>query len=95
MVEHEGGSSFYTDPAEREAAWQRDRATEETPLPGAELSHYPTNDRGALRQSALYHAEQANIAAAAREVGATSAEWLAKRSELGRSPTRADFPQSA
>lgn len=88
MVEHEGGSSFYTDPAEREEAWQKDRATEEAPLPGAGQRHY--SDEG-QRQSALRSAEQANIARAAGEAGVTTAEWLAKKSEINRSPTPADF----
>lgn len=88
MVEHESGTSFYTNPAEREAAWQRDRDTEAAPLPGAGQSHYSGEGQ---RQSAIYAASESIVAARAREAGVTSAEWQAKRKEIGKSPTPADF----
>jgi len=72
----------------RAVDWNLDRDIETMPLPGADESHYSSETQ---RQAALAAAEKANIASAAGELGLTSDEWRAKRTELGRSPTPGDF----
>lgn len=73
------------------AQWAADRAQEAAPLPHAGQSHY--GDKGES-QVDLAAAERGNIARAAGEVGLTTDEWTALRSELGRSPTRGDVKRA-
>jgi len=72
----------------RAAQWAQDRITEEAPLPHSNLPHY---EHDSQRQTDLAAAEKSNIARAAGELGLTTAEWEAKRKELGRSPNRGDI----
>lgn len=72
---------------EREAVLRAEREFAESPLPGAGLRKYGSE---AMRQSALYGAEQRNVAREATRLGLTSAEWRDLRSKLGRTPTRRD-----
>jgi hypothetical protein len=83
MSEHEGFEAG----DERAQQWQADRALEATPLPHAEDRRYKSE---ADRQEDLAAAESSNIARAAADLGLTSVEWNALRSQLGRSPQRGD-----
>ena len=81
-------NNVHADEQARAVAWELDRHTETLPLPGADQSHYSSE---AQRQAALEVAEKKNIARAAGELGLTSGEWHAKRTELGRSPNAGDI----
>ncbi len=80
------------DDADIAAQWAADRLQEATPLPHADINY--GNDDG-LRQSALAAAQPNNEAKAAGDVGLTTDQWRALRSELGRSPTRGDVRRAS
>ncbi len=79
--------SLYQTEADRNAALYIDRYLESIPLPG-QGNQYLNEDE---RQLGLAVAERANIARSAGQLGLTSEEWKAKRTELGRSPTPEDI----
>ncbi|MGH7234383.1 MAG: hypothetical protein ACREF7_02975 [Candidatus Saccharimonadales bacterium] len=80
--------SLYPTDADRRAALAVDRYIETMPLPGHELSHHSSEEQ---RQTALAVSEITGIARSAGELGLTSAEWRAKRDQLGRYPTLSDL----
>lgn len=82
-----GPEGLYTSDEERTAALETDRRIAAEPLPYADVKHYAHEYQ---RQTDLEAAERSNIAKAAGELGLTSDEWLAKRAQLGRSPTSRD-----
>jgi len=81
----------YTEAAAQKAALKINNEAGLGSAPGAGQSHYGGE---AIRQMALSHSEQGNVARAATESGVTTEVWQAKRKELGRSPTQRDFTEN-
>lgn len=82
---------LYPDDEARQAALGADRKTADAPLPYADVREY---QHGGQRQADLAAAERSNVARTAGELGLTTEEWYALRTQLGRSPSAGDIKSS-